>query len=136
MIDKCANPQCNERLIYLRSGVLYAVETYGSLGTPTGTHFYWICEECSSEYKLRFRDHGNPEVIPIDIPVVPDPSDLQSCKVRCVQITSPSRERFPSAISSRPASLLEIPVSTRNRDQRGKYHPDDSERVSEFAVAI
>jgi hypothetical protein len=138
MIDKCANPLCDERLIYLRSGVLYAVETYGSLGTPKGTHFYWMCQECSSEYKLHFRDRGNPEVVPINMPIVPDPSDLQSCKVRCIQVTSPPQKGFKSVVSSRRAPLLEMPISPMDRDQREKNRlpKRSNEPVSEFAAAI
>lgn len=68
MIDTCANPQCGRRLIYLRSGVLYAVDLHRDSTTHPETHFYWLCETCAFKHRLKFSAQGDPELVPVDSP--------------------------------------------------------------------
>jgi hypothetical protein len=87
MIDKCANPQCNERLVYLRSGVLYPVDTISASHSQQATHFFWLCEPCSIKFKLQFNDQIEPRVVPIltqNSP--PESSESEYRRVRCIFI--------------------------------------------------
>jgi hypothetical protein len=72
MICKCANPQCDEPLVYLRSGVLYAVDVRTNPRSERATHFFWMCEPCSIKYKLLFNERGDPSAVPIATRIFPD----------------------------------------------------------------
>ncbi len=91
MIDKCANPQCDERLVYLRSGVLYAVDMHRT-SAQSATHFFWMCEACSLQYKLHFNDQGVPDTVPVNTPAPSHNSVTANNRVRCMPINRPYHE--------------------------------------------
>lgn len=84
MIDKCANPQCNERLVYLRSGVLYAVDTLSASNPQPATHFFWLCEPCSIKFTLHFDGRSDPSVVPVRIHNLPYASESVHSRVQCI----------------------------------------------------
>ena len=88
MIDKCANPQCNERLVYLRSGVLYAVDMLSASNPQRATHFFWLCEPCSIKFTLQFDDQSEPSVVPVFTKNPPYESESESerRRVQCIFI--------------------------------------------------
>ena len=67
MISHCANPDCRLPFHYLRGGRLYRFDIRHP-STPCSdvpnaicntnpshaTVFFWLCEQCSSQYSLRF----------------------------------------------------------------------------------
>lgn len=109
MIDKCANPECEEHLVYLRSGVLYAVDVYRESEDERTTHFFWMCESCSSRYRLRFDRFGEPHVVPVNLPAAPYDSEASSRNVHSIRINPPPRSSSETPVTagsqSRPASL-------------------------------
>lgn len=86
MVDKCANPRCDEPLVYLRSGVLYAVDVRANPQMERTTHFFWICEPCSFKYKLLFDDKGQPNVVPITHRIFPYKSEPANSRVQRIFI--------------------------------------------------
>ena len=82
MVGKCANPQCDEPLVYLRSGVLYAVDVLTNPRSERATHFFWMCELCSLEYKLLFNGGGEPRVVPIATRIFPYESKSENIRVQ------------------------------------------------------
>ncbi len=70
MISHCANPRCTLPFHYLRGGRLYRFDITSpsrpcadvpnavcTLTPPRPTVFFWLCDECSSKYSLRFNFH-------------------------------------------------------------------------------
>lgn len=62
MISHCANPACRAPLHFLRSGRLYRFDVK-SPGEPNAictskptraAIFFWLCQECSSRFSLKF----------------------------------------------------------------------------------
>jgi hypothetical protein len=82
MVGKCANSQCDEPLVYLRSGVLYAVDVRTNPPSERATHFFWICEPCSLKYKLLFNERGEPSVVPIATRIFPYDSESRNIRVQ------------------------------------------------------
>lgn len=113
MIDKCANPRCDERLVYLRSGLLYAVETHRASPTQR-THFFWICESCSSKYKLQFSDGGAPNIVSLDTPDRPCSMDYANALVRRIFIGQP-HEKATETIDQDVAEFKSVPSSAALR---------------------
>ncbi len=76
MISHCANPACALPFHYLRGGRLYrfdirspqvpCVDVPNSICTekaPHATVFFWLCEQCSSQYSLRFDCHEGAKLV-------------------------------------------------------------------------
>lgn len=82
MIDKCANPACNKPTVYLRSGVLYEVDTFITSHARQSTHFFWLCEACSHKYDLRFSEQMDPIVVPLHTPGVQHESESAYLRVQ------------------------------------------------------
>jgi hypothetical protein len=87
MIDKCANPECPETLLYLRSGAMYSVDAptpQGGTGMPT--RFFWLCEACSKDHKLSCNGKGELKLESID---TPDPACRSACsRIRVQRISN------------------------------------------------
>lgn len=67
MISHCANPECGAPFHYLRGGRLYRFEVNSPPGAwrevpnaittlrpPRATVYFWLCDECSATYSLKF----------------------------------------------------------------------------------
>lgn len=92
MIDKCANPQCDQRLVYLRSGLLYAVERpRAAAEATTATSHFWLCTTCSHQYRLDFKGRDDPDFVSVTTPRPPYDSDVER-RVRCILIRQTTRE--------------------------------------------
>lgn len=89
MIDKCANTACTERMVYLRSGVLYEVDILITSDTAHTTHFFWLCMSCSEKYDLRFSERGDPSLVPLDTPSAHDESTSDHRRIRRIFINQP-----------------------------------------------
>jgi hypothetical protein len=62
MIELCFNPECNEELLYLRQGCIYALES----GWPTlCSEFFWLCPTCCRAFELVPAPDGRPVLSPI-----------------------------------------------------------------------
>lgn len=86
MIDTCSNPACNERLVYLRSGVLYEVVIHSTFDIPQSLHFFWLCSSCSKKYDLRFNEQGEPRVVRLGASRDPHEVDGEHHRVRRIFI--------------------------------------------------
>ena len=84
MLSKCANPACSATFLYLREGKLFQLETpqpaSGNLTSAQKTpesgrqsdsagqrrvEYFWLCNSCSSELTLHYRDGEGVMVVPI-----------------------------------------------------------------------
>jgi hypothetical protein len=63
MLHKCANPACTAPFRSLREGKLFLAETFpsdindafdGNRRKVNRREHFWLCNECSSHYTLRF----------------------------------------------------------------------------------
>lgn len=77
MISQCANPACDVPFHYLRGGRLYRFDIKSpslpcndvpnaicSLKPSHATVFFWLCEECSRNYSLRFNHRDGITLVP------------------------------------------------------------------------
>lgn len=122
MIDKCANPECNERLVYLRSGVLYAVNILSASNPQRATHFFWLCEPCSIQFTLHFDGQSEPRIVPGRTRnSLPESSDSEHGRVRRIfvnQKKSPAKnendcvgnehEKVAGRITPAKSKMLEL----------------------------
>lgn len=46
MVSKCANPDCEKQLHYLREGRVYLFETFATATESQSEHF-WLCGVCA-----------------------------------------------------------------------------------------
>jgi hypothetical protein len=56
MVERCANPGCTQRFLYLRVGQLYR---FHPAPAQEGEHpplYFWLCGDCAQQWTLRF--HG------------------------------------------------------------------------------
>lgn len=104
MIDKCANPECDERLVYLRSGVLYAVDLHQAANDGGATHYFWMCEPCSSRYKLHFNRLGEPEIVPVAMRNAAYHAEVSERSVYSILI-NPSRRTMPEPVVTAESEL-------------------------------
>jgi hypothetical protein len=72
MVSKCANPDCNTRFRYLRSGKLFRFEvgvktTAPAKGkkSPHKLEHFWLCQECASLMTLKYTDEEGLIVVPL-----------------------------------------------------------------------
>lgn len=63
MIDTCSNRECNEKLVYLRSGVLYEMEQRTNEDIRKIVHYYWLCKSCSDKFDLQFNERGEASLV-------------------------------------------------------------------------
>jgi len=63
MLHKCANPACTAPFLSLRQGKLFLAETFPSDFRPVfdgnrrklrRREHFWLCDDCSSQFTLRF----------------------------------------------------------------------------------
>lgn len=120
MIDKCANPECDERLVYLRSGVLYAVDMRRAPNRKRFTHFFWMCKACASRYKLHFNNLGEPDVVSMNMPTVPDNSERSNCSIHSILI-NPSSQAMPKAIVTAEPELMPAIPRAPKIDKHRKF---------------
>ncbi len=77
MISHCANPDCGVPFHYLRGGHLYRFDlkspsfpcndvpnTICSLKPTQAVVFFWLCEQCSAIYSLRFDSRHGVALVP------------------------------------------------------------------------
>jgi len=61
-ISKCGNPDCQNLFNYRQGTFFRFPKAYGVGEKPLNTHgvqHFWLCEKCSKEYKLIYREgHG------------------------------------------------------------------------------
>jgi hypothetical protein len=78
MISHCANPDCRLPFHYLRGGRLYRFEirhpsapcsdvpnTVCSLKPSHAQVFFWLCEQCSLKFSLRFNPQEGLSLTPL-----------------------------------------------------------------------
>ncbi len=81
MISKCANPDCGTGFHYLRGGRLYRfdlrepqepcqdVPNAICASKPSqASVYFWLCEECSRQYTVRFSTREGSWVVPLGHP--------------------------------------------------------------------
>ena len=51
MVSQCANPDCMQKLHYLREGKIYRFEMSTETGARRLEHF-WLCSDCSKSMTL------------------------------------------------------------------------------------
>lgn len=76
MLSKCANPDCQERLRYLRGGRIFVLsnETLSAGIGPnphTESHpvqYYWLCQECCRKMTLAYESGKGITVQPLTEP--------------------------------------------------------------------
>jgi hypothetical protein len=60
MLSKCANPDCNAKLHYLREGKIFKVESQSRAGDPTTgkperkVEYYWLCGDCCQRLTVAY----------------------------------------------------------------------------------
>jgi len=75
MLNKCANPMCSARFMYLHEGVLYSFDFHriGQVGRQANSDFggsedvheyFWLCRECSWEMTLHRDNEGRVVLVP------------------------------------------------------------------------
>jgi len=73
MLNKCANPDCGTKFLYLREGRLFefAVSNRGHEcieGAVPGKAFrremFWLCAECAQKMSLECSEDGDVAVVP------------------------------------------------------------------------
>jgi hypothetical protein len=74
MLNKCANPSCSTRLVYLREGKIFMMEQpqeaqpAGTLETkkspPVRVEHFWLCGPCSAEMTLVYDRRAGVRVMP------------------------------------------------------------------------
>lgn len=78
MISQCANPACGIPFYYLRGGCLYRFDIKSpclpckdvpnavcSLKPSHAAIFFWLCEQCSAQYSLRFEFRDGLTLVPL-----------------------------------------------------------------------
>jgi hypothetical protein len=81
VLSKCANPECDARFRYLRSGKLFQFEVSAlhetlEMKSPSGTRtpikkpahkveHFWLCEECAELLTLKNDKHHGVIVVPL-----------------------------------------------------------------------
>ncbi len=65
MLDKCANPSCNESFRSLQGGELFRLETEVCRGPCEieNPEYFWLCPKCSGEISLRLGDGAKVDAI-------------------------------------------------------------------------
>ena len=131
MIDKCANPQCDERLVYLRSGLLYAVDPHRDSPVQK-RHFFWLCAACSLKYKLQFGHEDDPHVVPINAPNPPYSLDSANCQIRHSFIHQPNPQTLELMERSGegPKSRTITPLAHKARGHHEHYVRSRAEQRS------
>lgn len=75
MLNKCANPACSAKFMYLHEGVLYSFDYWGAhhrveqadhdFGKNETVHeYFWLCGQCSWEMTLHPDGDGGVVVVP------------------------------------------------------------------------
>ena len=70
MLSKCANPKCAASFRYLHSGRLFQFDTRNrpqAQGDPMpvqSVEFFWLCEDCASQYRLVSNEEGSVRLVP------------------------------------------------------------------------
>jgi hypothetical protein len=62
MVDKCANPGCDERFYRLGAGKLFPVERRNVVGARR-TEVYWLCGCCAATMHLEFGSDAAPLLV-------------------------------------------------------------------------
>ncbi len=66
MVTYCANQSCGEQFRYLGVGRLFLEDPQAAMNLNQQQLFercYWLCESCSNQFEVLFRDH-KPVLVP------------------------------------------------------------------------
>ncbi len=78
MVSKCANPNCERELRYLRDGRVFVFEVMAATGEKRHEYF-WLCGECSKLMQVTRAADGGVRAVPrSDQPIAPDLLRLDS----------------------------------------------------------
>lgn len=79
MLSKCANPGCPAIFLYLHHGKLFrldtSIETIVSVKTPESrkpsrrVEFFWLCQQCATEFTLGYNKEAGITVVPLPEPL-------------------------------------------------------------------
>ena len=68
MVNKCANPECNKTLRYLREGIVYLFsngkEPDKMKGGPQRLEHFWLCGACAAKWTLKLDLQHDVQMIP------------------------------------------------------------------------
>jgi hypothetical protein len=97
MLDKCANPECQEKLVHLRSGAMYSIDfPMGESHASGRPQFFWLCEGCSGKHKLCCDGTCELKLVSLN---TPDPACRPSCsKIRTQRIAKRIGDPAPGAL--------------------------------------
>ena len=57
MVSQCANPECSEPFVYLRTGRLFAVPRRSGAATRATVEYFWLCGSCAETMQPDFTGH-------------------------------------------------------------------------------
>jgi hypothetical protein len=57
LVSQCANPECSEPFVYLRTGKLFAVPRREVAGSSSSVEYFWLCGRCSETMQPEFSNH-------------------------------------------------------------------------------
>jgi len=57
LISHCANPDCDEPFIYLRTGRLFTVPRRSASATSATVEYFWLCGRCAEIMQPEFTNH-------------------------------------------------------------------------------
>jgi hypothetical protein len=57
LISHCANPDCGEPFVYLRTGRLFAVPRRTVSATRATVEYFWLCGRCAEVMQPEFTNH-------------------------------------------------------------------------------
>lgn len=67
MVNECANPVCHKPLHYLREGRIFLFSRRGSSvdsqQLPHRLEHFWLCGDCSKEFKLEIDDKNGMKLV-------------------------------------------------------------------------
>ncbi len=79
MIGNCFNPECNQELLYLSQGSVFAWESI--VEGELHSEFFWLCSNCSQAFNVASGENGRPVLWPRSKRIGPD---LNGSRVRRV----------------------------------------------------
>jgi len=57
LISHCANPDCGEPFVYLRTGRLFAMPRRTVSATRATVEYFWLCGRCAEIMQPEFTHH-------------------------------------------------------------------------------
>jgi hypothetical protein len=64
LVSQCANPNCQEPFLYLRSGKLFAVPRRNGPPSQATIECFWLCQSCAESLIFEFaQDDQHPTLV-------------------------------------------------------------------------